>query len=669
MKTNNYIAALILFFLVFSCTPKQPPNFFLKTEGVSDNLFASAEKAFDKSDYPKAIELYNEYLAKYPNGQMASSCLFKLGVVHLYVEDYDKALTYFSSLVEKYPNDSLANDANIEVLTVFFNQRQYNEVIQKAEKLIDSELSQLNLVRKYHIMGDSYLALGSPADAFYSYVFIFDQPVSFNDAVLHKIKDTASMISYEDISHILKEMSTVKKKGNLIYQIGVNEFGKNNDKSFKILSEFINDYPDDENFENAKLLIEDLRKSLEYNRYTVGCLLPLSGPYQYFGNKLLKGIEFAIQKFYLDNPNSRITITIKDSGSDAKKAEAAVDELNQEKVAAIIGPLIFAENAIAKAQEYKIPIITLSQKDDIPKIGDYVFRNFITSKMQVNTLVSYAVENLGLKNFAILYPKESYGKIFMNLFWDEVTLKGGQIVGAEHYLSDQTDFAETIKKIVGTYYAYPEDIKQKILSSSKLSLNANDIKETEIIDEDGHETNIHDDIDDEISQNYSNNNEIKAIVDFEAIFIPDTPKTSGLLIPQLPFYDIENIVLLGTNLWHSEKLIEIARQEAQGSILVDGFFSDSLKPSVVDFVSKFRDIYGENPEFMEAIGFDTAKIIFTILNKPDVNSRSAIKDQLLKIKDFDGVTGSTCFNNTGDVEKKMYVLQVRGSGFTELQAP
>ena len=53
--------------------------------------------------------------------------------------------------------------------------------------------------------------------------------------------------------------------------------------------------------------------------------------------------------------------------------------------------------------------------------------------MQVKTLVSYAVEKLGLNTFAILYPDENYGKTFMNLFWDEVIANGGKVVGVESY--------------------------------------------------------------------------------------------------------------------------------------------------------------------------------------------------------------------------------------------
>ena len=53
-------------------------------------------------------------------------------------------------------------------------------------------------------------------------------------------------------------------------------------------------------------------------------------------------------------------------------------------------------------------------------------------------------------------------------------------------------------------------------------------------------------------------------MDFDAVFIPDTYNMVGLIAPQLRFYGIEDVLLLGTNLWHSGHLMEMARKYVQG---------------------------------------------------------------------------------------------------------
>ena len=76
---------------------------------------------------------------------------------------------------------------------------------------------------------------------------------------------------------------------------------------------------------------------------------------------------------------------------------------------------------------------------------------------------------------------------------------------------------------------------------------------------------------------------------------------AGLIAPQLAYYDIKDVYMLGTNLWHSDALIRIARQYVQGAVMPDGFFADSTSPGVQQFVATFEETYEEKPDFIEAV--------------------------------------------------------------------
>ena len=316
-----------------------------------------------------------------------------------------------------------------------------------------------------------------------------------------------------------------------------------------------------------------------------------------------------------------IKLVIKDTGSDPLEASSAVKAILDESVAAIIGPVIAAESAAIEAQDKGTPIITLSQKNNITEIGDYVFRNFITPKMQVEALVSYAVNAIGITRFAILYPDEKYGATFMELFWEEVLLQGGKVVGVEKYDPAHTDFAGPIKKLVGFPDKTPTSRAEKP----------------------------------------------GATVNFEAIFIPDGPEKAGLILPQLVYYDVKDVFLLGTNLWHSDQLIRMARQYVQGALIPDGFFSNSTNPQVVEFVEAFQEAFEEEPGFMEAIGYDTATILLESLQRPDIRLRSQLRDHLLNLRDFKGVTGTTSFDEIGEARKILYLLKIKGNTFHEVK--
>jgi ABC-type branched-subunit amino acid transport system substrate-binding protein len=333
-----------------------------------------------------------------------------------------------------------------------------------------------------------------------------------------------------------------------------------------------------------------------------------------------------------------------------------MQELVAEKVAAIIGPIVTAEVAAVEAQANGIPIITLTQKDNITTIGDYVFRNFITPEMQIKALTDFTTNILGLNRFAILYPDETYGITFMNLFWDRLLENGGKIVGVEAYNPQHTDFADPIKKLVGLYYDLPEDLREVDLYNVEADENQREtdsLFDQEISDED-QEIKIEDE-------------GPEAIVDFDAIFIPDSPRIAGLIVPQLAFYDVKDIYLLGTNLWHSDLLIEMAHKYVQGAIMPDGFFAESLAPAVQDFVRVFEETYQEKPGFIEAVVYDSAMLVFGVLNQPDLRFRSELKNALLNLTLFPGITGPTYFDEDGDAQKQLYLLRIKGRKFVELE--
>jgi len=120
-------------------------------------------------------------------------------------------------------------------------------------------------------------------------------------------------------------------------------------------------------------------------------------------------------------------------------------------------------------------------------------------------------------------------------------------------------------------------------------------------------------------------------------------------------------------LWHSDSLIEMARQYAQNAIMPDGFFSESASEEAMDFVKTFYKTFNQNPEFIEAVAYDTAMILFQMVSRHDIRFRSVLKNKLKKLTDFRGVTELTSFDNNGEVQKKLYLLQIKGKGFVELK--
>lgn len=580
-------------------------------------LFSRAEKMFRLKSYPQALSLYDEYLAKFPEGISVPAALMKKGGICMAMGNYETARTVYTYLIDRYPNSFLIPDAKIEILTTFYNEGKYEELIRYADEVGKNVGSRENVIKIYILLGDAYMHVNSPVNAINFYAKAQEYlRYPEKEHIISKLKEAVEQLSTEDILFLLERLKDPLTKGYLMYRLGLDHVDQERyEDAVSVLSEFVRALPEHKMAGEANRLIAELDRMPRANLCTIGCLLPLTGSYKIYGNRALRGIELALEQSHArDGSSPPINLIIKDTASDPEEAIRAVKALAEEQVSAIIGPIITAEAAASEAQNNGIPIITLTQKEKITDIGDYVFRNFLTPKMQVQAMVSYAIEELGLNNFAILYPEEKYGTTFMRLFWDEVLSHGRNVVGIESYQPNQTDFGNSIRKLA-----------KHRKKGSEPSARA------------------------------------------EAIFIPDAPAKAGLIAPQLAFYDVHNVQLLGTNLWHSEELIRMAKKFVQGAIFPDIFFAESKAEEVRNFVRDFQKTFGELPGFIEAIAYDTATMLFHKVRRPDIRYKNTLKDELMQVRDLQGVTGLTSYDESGEAHKKLYLLKIKGRGFVELE--
>ena len=655
--TTKTILILVVTGLMFlwSCAPKpvlrnepRPQPDYPGSQTVLE-----ADGQFTNRNYALALQNYQQYLGLYPDGAAVPDVMLRIGTIHVASGNYSEAKKIFDRLLTEYPQTQHAIDAQIGILETYYYEGRYDQAVQLASMILEQPLSQEQSARTYELLGDTYLALQSPEDAVYFYTMARRFAVGQrHEWIAEKLQTAINLLNTSEIVGLLGHVQDDLARGYLMYQLGLNLVDENRyDDAVQAFKDFVTAFPTHDNVPQARLLIDDLTGKAAYSRAVIGCLLPLSGRYQGYGELALKGIEIALAKFNNQSGGSAIQLIVKDSGSESETVMAATEALIEARVAAIIGPLVHAEFAAQLAQNNGIPIITFTQKEQITQIGDSVFRNFLTPEMQARRIVSYAVEKLGARDFVILYPAEKYGDAFMNVFWDEVINHGGRVVGVEAYDPTHTDFAAPIKKLIGLYYQTPADLIETVRPPLEEEPEKNDAAEEKKWRDRG--------------QREQEGPE--PIVDFDAIFIPDSPAKAGLIVPQLAYYDIENVYLLGTNLWHSPKLIEMAKDYVQGAIMPDGFFADSQSAPVREFVALFEQTYGSTPGVIEATTYDTAMMLFQILSRPDVVSRTAIREELFGIRDYPGVTGLTSFDGTGEAQKELSLLRIEGFGFVELE--
>lgn len=382
--------------------------------------------------------------------------------------------------------------------------------------------------------------------------------------------------------------------------------------------------------ETYQFISQNKKKTVVSNQvdyYAIGCVLPLTGRYASAGNRALEAVILA-SGIFDQLKKSPFKLVIEDSKSEPDAARTAVAKLAREKVLCILGPLGNAEAiaAAGEAQRLKIPIVTLTQKEKITDIGENVFRNYMTNEMQIVGLVKHAIYEMDLSRFAVLYPDDHYGREMEKLFRGEVLRQRVKAIKSKSYNRTQVDFGDVIKAITDT----------KRISSGK---------------EEGEKSD----------------NEHKPVIDFDALFIPDTPARTGMIIPQLAYYNVRGVQLLGTSIWNSADLLKTAGEYIDGAVFADGFCLNTFYPEANDFIEIFYTNYGREPDVIAALVYDAARMIVKTIEENDIKTREQFKKSLLKLKNYRGVTGTTSFSGKRDAHKDVFILTVKDGQIIQIK--
>ncbi len=387
----------------------------------------------------------------------------------------------------------------------------------------------------------------------------------------------------------------------------------------------------------------------------IGVLLPLSGRFAPVGEEVRRGMELALEQ-QAPSPMGPFTVVYRDTKDDPALTEQAVHELvEEEHVVAIIGPLVSAtvDAAAIAAAELEVPLVILSQKRDVPFLGNYVYRNFMTLEFQVRTLVAYAMDVLELRRFAIVYPQQRYWMEAAALFWDEVVARGGEIRGVESYPPGTKDFLEVARKLGRKYYL---DLRRQELEEGTRQMR-------EAYRKAGREPP---------KKPY----ELPPIVDFDAVFVPDQYGAAALLAASLAYAEFPvgkfapdkkqtPVRLLGTSAWNSPDFILQGGDYVEGCLFVDNFFSQSPDPVVRAFVGEFQRVHGRKPEIFAAVGYDSVALLCSLLRARPLD-RAGLLRRLSTMKGFSGATGTIAFDDHGELKKELFVITVHRERFEQL---
>jgi branched-chain amino acid transport system substrate-binding protein len=347
------------------------------------------------------------------------------------------------------------------------------------------------------------------------------------------------------------------------------------------------------------------------DKIKVGEFASLTGKEATFGQMSHHGTELAIQEVNAAGGllGKEIQLVYEDDQSKAGEPATVVKKLiSRDGVIAVLGEVASSRSMEAApiCQQNKIPMISPSSTNvRLTEMGDYIFRVCFTDEFQGKLLSNFAKRTLKAGKVAIMTDvKSDYSVGLSRDFKGPFTAAGGTIVAEQTYNGGDKDF--------------------------KGQLTA-----------------------------------IKA-ADPDAIIVTGYYTDVGLIVKQARQLGI-TLPLFGGDGWESSKLIEIGGADVEGTYFSTHFSPEAKSPAVETFVRKFREKYGELPDAMAALGYDSAMVLAQAIKRAGTTEGQKLRDAIAATRDHEGITGKITLDEKRNAAKSAVILTVKDGKFKYLE--
>ncbi len=659
----------LLLLLTFTACAEPRPDRSGPQLGPQENFEAGLQD-FRAGRMKAARGKLSAFIKEKGEDKNAAEALLTLGKIDLYEQDYDAATKRFHEVEQRFPTSLYTIEAR-HMLKVVERERKNppppkpKPAVEPTPDSGDSDDTELTKDTPPTLPVNEGEWLAAPYHAVSAAEFLElvetwrEATLAQRPEILERLRTKADRLSQSDLEKVLEEVEDDAPLLSLVhYRLGRRQMHLHNWASaHEHFSAAKKAEPLGEAGKQAEKALARLQQRQSVKAGRVGILLPLSGRFKVFGERVKQVFDMAATEAAARS-EGKLKFLYKDTAGDPIQTQKAMEELvYDEGVIAIIGPLMgdTSQAAAYQAEQLQVPLISLSPREGLPEIGPNVFRSGMTATMQAEAIVGYAWEVLGKRSFGILYPMQPYGEDLALAFWEQVRKRGGEVTAAERYEYDASTFKRQVRSMVWRYeLLYGASGGGICRDNSKLTCGVVVRKFEE---------------------------ETVPTVDFEALFIPDYAKQVGMIAPAIPFeeveidnhlastyrrmernkrrtgHEIKAVQLLGGNGWNHERLKDFGGKWVEGGIFCDGFLdTGSPDPKSADFVAAFKKDYKRKPGTMEAYAYDAVGLLAETLLTSQAQSRKQLRAALLNLTEYQGATGSMRFDKNGEMVNELLIL-------------
>jgi len=366
---------------------------------------------------------------------------------------------------------------------------------------------------------------------------------------------------------------------------------------------------------NSAFVAESKNRSLK-----IAAILPLSGKYEDIGNNLLKTFELTI--FELNNLN--VSLLPFDNQSTKEGTKFAFQELQNEKIDIVIGPVFFEH---------------LKEISKDPNFSKYIFFSLTNETIDMPpNVISFGVNiNSQINAIKPVLLKNNKTKIFFgekNTFSELIftKLKNEKISFYKDYFF--TDFQDIDKQsqIATSYWWRNKKLKDLI---DKLNNSQNE--------------------EDKIKAKNLEKLDTLGGVNYQQIFTPSFDNNLISILSFFDYYDVnyDNAEFISLNQWFDKKLlIEPSLQ----NLIFPSINFDNFK----ELNNKFVKNFGKEISNIEILAYDLLPLLASVWYSKNEDSFS-VND--FTDKEFKGKSGIFKITKSNTTERKLNLYQIQNKQF------
>ncbi|MGM0462439.1 MAG: ABC transporter substrate-binding protein [Fibrobacterota bacterium] len=552
-------------------------------------------------------------------------------------QKYERAEEKSAEFLEQEESDGV----RVLFLESVLQQEEYASFDSLSEDFISAHKDSEYLPRVYYLQGIGLAKRGMYTEAFQA----------FNDAAALVEEDTRQMeilkenserllhrfISYDELRNLDRQDLAQPLRELYDYYYAVHLKSHDLRRAQRALREFMDIYPNTE-YDTSRVigsLAPDPDKRAETDQH-IALVLPLTGGDSLLGIHAQQAAEMALNEFS-QRTGSNLDIDVIDNNSSSVGTAEAVADLIDADVDIIIGPLMSDPATVAAAMlidRTDILLITPTATDGgIAALGENVFQLNITPEVIARRIARYAMENLSIREFAVLSELTEYGRLVTEYFVEEVESLGGTILYSDFFPASASDHGENFREMKRYFARQNMDID----TADTLTSRQRDQVESFVED---------------------------STLAIPGLFMPSAVSSAVNLAAQVPFYKIRT-QMLGTNSWDNNNLILDGGDYVRDMIFSTDYSLTQDRDRWDDFSQKYKENYAMDPQRQVVpLAYDAVHIVLEGLQRS--GGTDAMRRYITNLSAYDGLSGLVTIESRSGRNKAVMIKRVDDREFIRM---